>query len=645
MPLNNGDKLNRIEELKTKLFNKNYKTKFEYTDNFPHFQKRNVVDSWIKKEKKEDEPGFEEQFFMKTSLFKRFFIFSIVFFVLAIGYASYMFFIRGNTVSNDNIDISVQSNTFTAGGEEYPLLLTIANRNSSLLELVDLVVEYPKSSQSSSSQDNEYIRISLGTISPGEVKNENVKFVLFGEQGTIRQIKISLEYRVEGSNAIFVKDKFFDVSINSTPINISIDAPMEIVSNQEFTLDVKNTLNATRSVSNMLLKIDYPIGFQFIKATPAPSSANNVWNLGDLAPGAERNISIIGKMIDVFDGEEKVFRVWSGSQSTTDKSSIGVVFNSSEHNILIKKSSIEARLVINGVYQKEYAVDTKGSIQGQIQWKNNLETKINDLEIRAKISGNAFDRKTISAGQGFYNSLQDYIVWDKNSDSKFREVNPTDSGTVSFSISPSSLFSAQGGIIDSPSINIEISITGKQVQNGSATTELSNSESKVIKIISDAGFSTKALYYSGSLKNTGPIPPKAEQKTTFTIVWSLSNTSNNISKAQIRSTIPSWVKFTGFISPTTEDLIYDSLAREVKWNIGNIKKGTGISEASREVSFQVELTPSLSQIGTTPVLINDAVLTGHDDFANLDIVVNKAALNTRLLKDTAFPSNGGVVVE
>jgi len=643
MPLHDGDKLNRIEELKSKLFNKNYQTKIEHRDSFPHFQKREVMDSWVKKE--DTESSFRENFFMKTSMFKKFFIFSIVFFILALGYASYMFFAKGNTVSNDNIDISVLSNAFTAGGEEYPLLLEIANKNNSPLELVDLVVGYSKSSQTNLSQDNEHLRISLGTIPAGGIKNENVKLVLFGEQGSTRQIKISLEYRVEGSNAIFVKDKLYEVSINSTPINLSINAPLEASSNQDITLGVKATLNATKPVSKIILKIDYPIGFQFVKAIPAPFLGNNIWKLGDLAPGAERNISILGKMLDVFDGEEKIFRVWSGSQSPSDKSLIGIVFNSLEHTVMIKKSSIEAKLLINGVYQREYAIDTKTSIQGQIQWINNLETKINNLEIRAKISGNAVNRATISAGQGFYNSSQDLIVWDKNSQSKFVEVNPGDSGAVSFSFSLLSLFSASGGIISLPSVNIDVFITGQQAQGGGIVTELNNSESKVVRIISDIGLSTKALFYSGPFVNSGPIPPKVEQKTTYNIIWSLSNTANNISKAQVRSTLPPWMNFIGPFSPATEDFTYDASTKEIVWNVGGIPRGTGITEAGRDVSFQIELTPSLSQVGTEPTIINNTILTGHDDFANVDVRVNKASLNTRLLNDPAFPANASRVIQ
>ncbi|KKP72905.1 MAG: hypothetical protein UR70_C0003G0020 [Candidatus Nomurabacteria bacterium GW2011_GWB1_35_20] len=79
--------------------------------------------------------------------------------------------------------------------------------------------------------------------------------------------------------------------------------------------------------------------------------------------------------------------------------------------------------------------------------------------------------------------------------------------------------------------------------------------------------------------------------------------------------------------------------------MGGIAKDTGITQAGKEVSFQVELTPSLSQVGATPVIVNDTILTGHDDFANVDVKVNKIPLDIRLLKDPDFPGNGSRVIE
>ncbi len=638
---NDGGKLNKIEEMKNRLFSKNFKTHIDRVDNFTHQNKTEVLDTWKQEEKKEN---VSDRFFVQTSFFKKFFVFSVIFFVLALSYASFKFFIGDNTISNDNIDIAILGNAFTAGGEELPLQIEITNRNSLPLDLVDLVMEYPKSSTGDLSQGAEHFRQSLGTIPAGAVRSENVKVTLFGEQGSTRPVKFSIEYRVEGSSGIFIKEKLYEVSISSTPIDLSIDAPLEVSPNQDINLNIKAALNAMKTTFDILLKVDYPVGFQFVSAKPAPSIGNNVWALGDFASGSSREVSISGKLIDVFDGEEKTFRIWSGAQSPTDKSNIGVVFNSLGHTVTVKKPFIEAQLFVNGVYQREYAIDTKTVVQGEIRWKNNLDTRINDLAITAKISGNAFNRKNINVNQGSYNSLANSMVWDKSSQNDFISVDPGQAGSVSFSLSPLSLFSSDG-MLSQPTINIDVSIAGKQPLEGYATKSLQNSESKIIRIISDVGFVDKMLYYSGPFTNTGLIPPKAGKETTYTVIWTLSNTANNISKVQIRSTLPPLVRFVGPISPANEDLIYNPSTKEILWNIGNLTKGTGISGLGKEVAFQIAFTPSASQIGTIPIIINDAVLTGHDDFANVDVRVNKAALNTRLSNDQSFPALGDRVVE
>ena len=74
------NKLDRLEELKSKLFSKNYQTKIEHRDPFSQTQKREVMDSWKVDEKSSS--GDENKFFMKTSFFKKFFIFSVIVFLI-----------------------------------------------------------------------------------------------------------------------------------------------------------------------------------------------------------------------------------------------------------------------------------------------------------------------------------------------------------------------------------------------------------------------------------------------------------------------------------------------------------------------------------------------------------------------------------
>jgi hypothetical protein len=648
MPQGDGEKLNRVEELKNKLFSKNYRPKFGHRDTLAHTEGVTVPDSWAHEEKIVN--NFTQKFFMKTSIFKNFFVFSLVFLCLTLAYATYMIFVGGNTVSNSNIDMTVVGNSFTAGGEELSLIIGITNRNNAALDLVDLIIEYPKNATKSTevgedtSLGVERLRESLGTIPAGAVRNENLKLILFGEQGSLIPIKISIEYRVEGSNAIFVKSVTHDVTLSSTPLNLEVEGPSSISPNQDITLKIKATLNATTPAPQILLKVDYPVGFQFISASPKPSLGNNAWLLGDLAPGVAHEVSLTGRMIDVLDGEEKTFRISSGSQSNSDKSNIAVVFNSIAEKVTIEKPFIQTALYINGEYKKEYAVGSNGRVEAEIHWTNNLDTEVHDLEITAKVYGNGLDRKSVQVEQGFYDSTDNVITWDGSSQNKFNQVDPGDTGEVKFSFAPVPLYSPLTGLLASPSIFVDISITGKQSQEGYSTEDLKNFESKTVKVISDVGFTGKATYSSGPFTNSGPVPPKAEVQTTYTITWTLSNSANTISQARIRSSLPSWVKFLGLVSPKEADLTYNASTHEVIWEIGSIPKGTSLTSGPKSVSFQIGFTPSLSQVGTVPVIVNDATLTGHDDFANVDVKASRNSIRTNLEAGDG-PSGGGVVVD
>ncbi len=637
MSFDDKEKLSKIEDLKSKLFSRNYVPKTEHYDAYSH-KASSVPDSWLQ-EKKE-----MHQIPVKTSIFKKFFIFSLIFFAFSVLYVLFSFVGGGNSVSNDNIEISVLGNAFANGGEELPLIVEIANKNKTALELVDLVLVSPRSTNAGAN-NLERQRVSIGTVPAGGVRSENVILRLFGEQGSIQSIKITVEYRVPGSNAIFVKDKFYDVTIESTPVNLLVEAPDEISPNQDIALKIKASVNSQERSERMLIKVDYPAGFQFSSSIPSPNLNNNIFELDNPEPGIEYQIAIKGRMVDVWDGDEKTFKIWSGSQSTQDKSDIDVVFSSLAHVVRINKPFIEANIFVGGSYSSEYASPSGSVITGEVRWVNNLDTKVNDMQIRLKLSGNALDRKSIKVPRGFYDSSIDTIIWDKNSDASFAEVDPGDSGLVSFSLLPKQLYSSSDGILNQPVIDLQASISGKQALSGNVSKKIESNDDKTVKIISNVGFSNQVFYYGGPFVNTGPIPPKVETETTYTVVWNLSNTSNTIRNTKIRATLPPWVNFIGTINPADANVTYNSNTKEVVWDIGTISKGAGFGNDSPKVSFQIVFKPSLSQLDDTPDLINDTILTGRDDFANVDIRINKPPLNTKLSGDTSFDAKKARVVE
>ena len=59
-------------------------------------------------------------------------------------------------------------------------------------------------------------RVTVGTVPAGGKTEQLVNLILFGQQGTTRDINITLEYRVSGSSSIFIKPELYVVNISST---------------------------------------------------------------------------------------------------------------------------------------------------------------------------------------------------------------------------------------------------------------------------------------------------------------------------------------------------------------------------------------------------------------------------------------------
>lgn len=585
-----------------------------------------------------------DRFKMKPTAIKKFFIFSIVFFLIALAFTAFKFYRGGNTISTENIEINVLGNSFTAGGEELPLQIQITNNNNLPLELSDLLIEYPKGSSGETTGDFVRSRVSVGQIKAGQTVNENAKVTLFGEQGTSKNIKISLEYRVQSSNAIFVKDVSHTVNISSAPISLTVVGPQAVTSGQEIAMTIKINTNASKVAEGILLRVEAPPGFEFGSSEPKTISGDNVWDLGDLASGMEKTVTMRGTMYGQ-DKEEKSFRFYVGEKDNHDDASIGVVYNSFLHTLAITRPFIEAHLLINGQDQPEFSINNQSIARAQINWVNNLPTKVDDLVIKARITGAALNKNSVTSLSGFYDSASDTVTWDRNTSPELVSVEPGDQGTVDFSFASAPLFSESGPISGSPSITIEVSISAKQPALGNIVSEINNFETKTIKINSDLQLISQALYFEGPLTNSGPIPPKAEQKTTYTLVMSVTNSANAVSNAEVRATLPFYVRYTGVISPSSEDITYNESTKQVLWRLGTVSAGTGLSRDPREVSFQVELSPSISQIGSVPQLLGEAVLTGKDNFSGATLRATRSALNTRLSNDSQFKTGYEVVVQ
>lgn len=570
------------------------------------------------------------------SLFKKIFIISALFFAIAAIFAGMSLFGGRNVVSTDSIDLEVLAKAFADGGETLDVTIQITNKNSAALELADLVVEYPRSSVEGGETERE--RRSLGTIRSGQTVIEDFQVVLFGEEGEERPISASLEYRVQGSNAIFVKESETLVALQSTPVQVTIDAPDTLVSNQIVTFDVNVISNATAVTEDMLLSVEYPAGFSFEEADPAPSLGNSFWNIGDLPPGEEKTIAITGSL-RAQAGEERIFRAYIGEQDPRNERRILTAFNSDVHSVLVQNSFLGATVKIDNKDGDTVAIDSSDTVRVSVAWENTLAERLSDVEVTAKLSGSAYDRATIVPDRGFFDSNSNTVLWNDSTGSPLGSVEPGDRGVLTFDMRSRPLVSGTS-VIDKPEIYVDVNVRG--IDGAGNVRSAENITQKTAAINSDFQVTQRTLFYGGLFSNTGPYPPRAEQPTTMTLVWTVTNTSNTIENGKITTTLPASVQWAGRTSPSSENITYNSVKREITWDLGTVQKSTGFQLDPREVAFQVEILPSTSQVGGAPPLTSDVILSGDDMFTGSLLRMIRRAHVTRLLNDVQ--SNAGLVL-
>ncbi|MFT5359597.1 MAG: hypothetical protein ACI88L_000055 [Candidatus Paceibacteria bacterium] len=572
----------------------------------------------------------------KRSIVKTIFVLSIVFFSFSILFLVFQLLSGNGKVSTKNIDIQVLGNTFTAGGEELPLQIQITNRNSVPLEYSDLLVNYPDGAGDAVRE-----RVSLGTIKAGETVVEARDVVLFGQQGSLQEIQTTIEYRIKGSNAIFFKDFSHFVTLNSAPIDLTIDAHNGVISGQKTTFTVKIRANNSVVNKDVGIKIDYPTGFRFEESDIDPVFGDSVWHLGDLGSGVEKEITFSGVLFGE-EGEQRAFRFFVGPYTNFSSSDLSQVYSSYIHTATISRPFIGTQILIAGVDDETVSVKSGETIPVVIKWSNNLPTRIDDVVLEISLEGEILNESSIEVSGGFYDSNTKTIRWDKTNYGSFASVQPGSRSNINFSFSSLPLY--QGGdLAEDEEIKLSVSISGKKPTEGRSLETIKNSIQKTIQINSDLFITADGFFRSGPFNNRGTVPPVVGQETEYTIIWSVTNSANAASGAKAKTTLPNYVEYKNQVSPVTESVSYDPATREVTWNIGTINRGAGLTRLGKEVSFLVGLTPSISQIGSGPLLTSDTQILARDLFTGTSLESVVGPVSIRITNDQGYLTSEGRV--
>lgn len=574
---------------------------------------------------------------------------SVLFFIGAVSFfAYYLYFGGASNLSARNIDISITGPVQIAGGEPVNLQVTVTNRNREAIQGANLIAKFPEGTRldpSSCSQNN--CRISLGTLASGGSAAIKLPAIYQGPVGGRASVTVELEYQLSGSNATFTASSDYAFVFSSAPLSIAVAGNSETISGQLMQMTVTVSSNASQSIPGVLLSATVPYGFKLLTSDPSPAQ-DGLWHLGTMSPGEKKTITLSGTLKGET-GENKVFHFTAGTQTSATSTGISATLGSVDLPVTIAQPFLNLALAVNDASSTKSIVVTPGQIVTvSVEYRNNLSTEITNAVVVAKLSGLPINGTTVHSSDGFYRSTDSAVLWDKTTTKgDLASVAAEESGRLTFNFQVPNTDELHG--VQNPALVISINASGQRLGESGVPENLQSTVSQKITIASDLRLAVQGLYFTNPFGVSGNLPPKAEVETRYAIVFSITNTTNAINAGKVTATLPPYVRLVGnHYLPATEKVTFNGTTGTFTWDVGPIAAQTGLSgSAPRQVVIELGLTPSTSQIGTEPALLQDILLTGTDALTG-SVVTKKASdtgiVTTNIVGDPGFSSVNAKVV-
>ncbi|MES2224226.1 MAG: hypothetical protein V4469_04840 [Patescibacteria group bacterium] len=564
---------------------------------------------------------------------------AVIFFFISICIAGYVYFKGSNLIGSNNILIDVVGPTTVRAGEETVLDVSVTNNNDTTLQVTDLVLEYPPGTRSATDAVTPmtHDRVAFDDIAPHTTVRRTIKAILYGEEGKMAHIDMTLEYRISSAMSVFSKDSSYEVLIGSSPLTLSVDGLKEVNANQEYDLTINVVSNSDEVVKGVILTSELPTGYDVTSATPLPVPKTTVWNLGDIESKGKRTIVLKGKMYGDHN-EERYFKINVGTEDAKALNQISGVISAVTQQVTIKEPFIGVDLSFdkNGDSAANYVAQSAAAITSNIHLVNNLDVPIYDVVAEAKIVDPIVLSGSLKPTNGFFDSNAGLMRWNKFYDKDLETILPGNVFDLAFTLNTLKSSIGQSVNIINPVVTTDITVRAKRRLESGVPEDIISTVHKVIKVATDAHFSSQITHNTGPIENEGEIPPKVGQKTEYTVTWAVTNTFNEIDGATVTATLPDYVTWNNIVVGVGENVTYNPVSRAVTWNLGTVHTQSGGKVALRQVSFQIGFIPSQSQVKTAPNLVNVANFAARDTFTGTTISGENEALTTELPTDPLY---------
>jgi hypothetical protein len=546
---------------------------------------------------------------------------ALIFFLIIVIIGAAFWYWSSNFYSKETLRLEIFGPEEVGIAESFEYLVKYKSEGNVRLEDAKLIFEYPEHSI----VEENLLRkeIELEDIYPGEERTHRFKTRLLGREGEAKTARVSLTYHPKNIRGPFESVTTFTTIIKGLPLTLRFDLPSEVEAGKETTFILNYFSNIDYPLDNLRIKVEYPGGFEFIESDP--SSLEQVeWDIPSLNKAEGGRIEIIGKLRGEV-GDQKVFKAEFGMWQEGEF----ILLREIVMGVSITRPALYIAQQING--NPEYTASPGDLLHYEISFKNIGETPLADLTLLVTLVGDGFDLQTLQAPRGEFKLGDNSVLWDWKRLGKLQFLDVMEEGNVEFWVKLKEdweISSSQGE-----------EFIKNRIYLSQTRTEFEN------KVNSKLEISQKGYFEDEIFGNSGFIPPKVGETTTYTIMWHTRNFFNHVKNVRMKAKLGKNVKLTGEIFPEeeTSKFTFDSESREIVWQVGDMEVGKGVFNPPPNVSFQVTFTPDASQRGKTPKIIQEAEITGEDSWTRETLRFFADSIDTTLPDDQTVTEQMGLV--
>ncbi|MFA6918498.1 MAG: hypothetical protein WC244_00050 [Patescibacteria group bacterium] len=555
--------------------------------------------------------------------------------------------LSGNTsFTNKNVILKIEPPLSVVSGQEGLYKLTIINNEKTDLYDLKLAATYPDNfqfvSSSPKAMGENKNAWNFSVLKSGETQVVEISGILTDSINTTKTFKANMSYKPASVNASYQQEAYADALISSSTVGLTVTGPDKIMANQsaEYTLFISNTGSST--LNNLQVIVQYPSGFTFASSSPTPDSGgNNIWTIARLdslststnSTSSETKIKISGNYGSILDSGNQAFSAKVNLNNNGDY----YLQNEQALATTVAKDQLNLQLVVNGSGEDQ-SINFGDLLIYSLGFKNTGQSELSNVQIKANLDSQIIDWTTYQ-GDGGGTVSGNSVTWTGKQIPQLLKIAPGAEGTINWQVRVKDSSVVVDKSVSKFSVESFVEAFGK---SATSTSLGSLGKTKVItnSINSDIGLTASARYYNEDniALGSGNIAPKADEESGYNVKFELINNLHDMANIQVSAVLPKNVTWAGKENHNTGDVIYNAKTRKLLWTISKLPK----SAQNTAVDFNLNITPTINDIGKVLILIPQVDLTAIDLTTGANVSKSVKAITTAF-KDPIMGDLNGIV--